>query len=120
VTTQNIASVVLTPDSGTWTAPTVVLKDLEAAPPGDLANIQEFTGLSDNPQTPANEAALTLRLACIDVLTGQFRGADMLLLPAGNLDMPITATLEARIQVEGHPDDLLTDVDGFVGWEPPG
>jgi hypothetical protein len=115
VTTQNVATVRLVPTGGVWSVPALVLRDVETATP-DPANVEVWSDRADNPTTPGNEAELSLRLACIDVLAGTFRGADMLLLPLGNLGMDLVATADGKVvRLDGGTDDVR-DVDALPGW----
>lgn len=116
ISNQAVATVDLAPDGGLWSVPTFVLRAFDTAIPGDPRNVEDWTGRVDNPATPANEATLRLRLACADVLAGDFHAADLLLLPLGNRQMPLTASADGRFELLGGGTDLVRDVDALAGW----
>jgi hypothetical protein len=119
VSGQNVESVTLVPRGNAWTVPVLVWRNFETDPPTQTTDIEDWTGRADDPGTPQNEAALTLHLACKDVLAGTFRGADFLILPEGNMGLDITATTQGSVQRLDGVRDAITDVDQLPGWPTP-
>ncbi|MCA1814364.1 MAG: hypothetical protein LC624_10515, partial [Halobacteriales archaeon] len=119
VSSQNLLDVVLEPAGGVWSVPTVVIHNLDNAPPTDPSAVTVWTGVADNPDTPQNEAALPLHIRCDDVLLGTFHASDYLLLPEGNLGLPITQTTAGQVQRLDGGLDQVQDVDAYVAAAPP-